>query len=346
MSQTGTNAVIRALSVYLPEKVLDNAELVRQFGTWTEEKVLNKTGVVRRHVVDWDKDGNGELVSDLAAKAGEKLFAEHGIHREEVDFLLLCTECPDHFLPATACIVQDRLGLRKNVGALDYNLGCSGYIYGLALAKGLIAAHAARKILLITSETITRTIHPKDKSTRAIFGDAATATLLEASQEEGVGLFELGTDGSGANKLMIPAGAWACPSSPETRLETANRWGNVRTPENLYMNGPEVLSFTLEVAPPCFDAILRQNGTSLSEIKFVVLHQASRMLLEKVRDALEIPQEKFIFDLENYGNTVSNTIPIALHDLEVAGRLEKGDKVLVMGFGVGLSWGGTVLTWQ
>ncbi|MDR1378687.1 MAG: ketoacyl-ACP synthase III [Synergistaceae bacterium] len=340
MSQIGTNTVIRALSVYLPEKVLDNAELVRQFGNWTEEKIFNKTGVIRRHVVD------GELVSDLATKAGEKLLTEHDVHQEEVDFLLLCTECPDYFLPATACVVQNRLGLRKNVGALDYNLGCSGYIYGLALAKGLIAARVARKILLITADTITRVIHPKDKSTRAIFGDAAAATLLEASQEEGVGLFELGTDGSGANKLIIPAGAWACPSSSETRQETANRWGNVRTPENLYMNGPEVLSFTLEVAPPCFDSIMRLNGTSLSEIKFVVLHQASRMLLEKVRDALEIPQEKFVFDIENHGNTTSCTIPIALRDIELTGRLKKGDKVLIMGFGVGLSWGGTVLTWQ
>jgi 3-oxoacyl-[acyl-carrier-protein] synthase-3 len=334
------NAAIRALSVYLPEKVLDNAELVRQFGTWTEEKIFGKTGVVRRHVVE------GELVSDLAAAAGEKLFAEHGVRREEIDFLLLCTECPDYFLPATACIVQDRLGLRKNVGALDYNLGCSGYIYGLALAKGLIAGHVARKVLLVTAETITRTIHPKDKSTRTIFGDAATATLLEASREEGVGRFALGTDGSGANKLMIPAGAWARPSSPETRAETTNRWGNVRTPENLYMNGPEVLNFTLEMAPPCFDSILTLNDTSLSEIKLVILHQASRMLLEKVRDILEIPAEKFVIDIENYGNTVSCTLPIALRDMELAGRLQKGKKALIMGFGVGLSWGGTVVTWQ
>jgi 3-oxoacyl-[acyl-carrier-protein] synthase-3 len=334
------NTAIRALSAYLPEKVLDNAELVRQFGTWTEEKIFGKTGVARRHVVD------GELVSDLAVKAGEKLFAEHGVSREDIDFLLLCTECPDHFLPATACIVQDRLGLRKNAGALDYNLGCSGYVYGLALAKGLIAGGVARKVLLITAETITRTIHPKDKSTRAIFGDAATATLLEASREEGVGRFELGTDGSGASKLIIPAGAWARPSSPETRAETTNRWGNVRTPENLYLNGPEVLGFTLEVAPPCFDSILALNGASLSEIKLVVLHQASRMLLEKVRGALEIPEEKFVLDIENYGNTVSCTIPIALRDMELAGRLKKGDKALIMGFGVGLSWGGTVLTWQ
>jgi 3-oxoacyl-[acyl-carrier-protein] synthase-3 len=285
------------------------------------------------------------LVSDLAAGAGERLFAEHDVRREEVDFLLLCTECPDHFLPATACIVQNRLGLRKNVGALDYNLGCSGYIYGLALSKGLIAGGVARKVLLITADTITRTIHPKDKSTRTIFGDAAAATLLEASKDEGVGHFSLGTDGSGADKLAIPAGAWARPSSSETRVETVNRWGNVRTPENLYMNGPEILNFTLEAAHSCFKEILTNNNTTLSSIDWVVVHQASRMLLEKVRDSLEIPEEKFVIDIENYGNTTSSTIPIALRDLELAGRLKKGNKALVMGFGVGLSWGGAVLRW-
>jgi 3-oxoacyl-[acyl-carrier-protein] synthase-3 len=333
------NASIRAISVYLPEKILDNPELVRQFGTWTEDKIFAKTGVSRRHVVE------GELVSDLAANAGKALFEEHGVHPEEVDFLLLCTECPDHFLPSTACIVQDRLGLRKNSGALDYNLGCSGYVYGLALTKGLIAGGVARKVLLITADTITRTIHPEDKSTRAIFGDAATATLLEASDEEGVGKFSLGTDGSGASRLMIPAGAWARPSSPETRAETTNRWGNVRTQENLYMDGPEVLKFTMKVAPSCFQEILELNEAALSDVKLVVLHQASRMLLERVRNALQIPEEKFVIHLENYGNTTSSTIPIVLHDMEREGRLNKGDKVMIMGFGVGLSWGGTILRW-
>lgn len=332
-------AAIRAVSIYLPEKIMDNAELVRQFGTWTESKIFNKTGIVRRHVV------GGELVSDLAAAAGEKLFAEHGMNRDEVDFLLLCTECPDHFLPATACIVQDRLKLRKNIGALDYNLGCSGFVYGLALAKGLVLGGLARKVLLITAETITRTIHPNDKSTRTIFGDGACAILVEESDREGIGQFVLGTDGSGYSRLIIPAGAWAQPSSPETRVETTNRWGNTRTPENLYMDGPEILNFTLEVAPPCMDEVLKLNRTTLNEIGLVVFHQASYMLLEKLRDELQIPSEKFVIDIENYGNTVSCTIPITLRDMELQGRLKKGDKVLIMGFGVGLSWGGTILQW-
>ena len=337
--QTFGNAALKAVSIYLPEKVLDNAELVRQFGTWTESKIFGKTGIAKRHVVE------GELVSDLAAGAGEKLFAEHGIDRDVVDFVLLCTECPDHFLPATACIVQDRLGLRKGIGALDYNLGCSGFIYGLVLAKGLIAGGVARNVLLLTADMISRTVHPQDKSTRTLFGDAGAATLVTCSEEPGIGQFSLGTDGSGASRLIIPAGAWARPSSPETKAETTNRWGNTRTVENLYMDGPEILKFSLEVAPPCMEEALRLNGTSMDEIDWFVFHQASFMLLQKLREVLSIPEEKFVIDIEDYGNTASSTIPVALYDLERGGRLKKGDKILVMGFGVGLSWGGTVLQW-
>lgn len=333
----GQEAAVRAISVYLPERVLDNAELVRQFGTWTESKIFGKTGISERHVVEDEK------VSDLATAAGERLFEEHGVDRNEIDFLLLCTECPDHFLPATACIVQNRLGLRKGIGALDYNLGCSGFIYGLALAKGLILGGVAKKVLLITAETITRTIHPQDKSTRTLFGDAAAAILVESSDERGIGEFVLGTDGSGSDRLIIPAGAWARRSSPETRVETTNKWGNVRTPENLYMDGPEILKFSMEVVPPCMNDTLARNGVSLEGLRLVVLHQASHMMLEKLRDLLAVPEEKFVFNIEKYGNTVSSTIPIALYDMMRAGRLGKEDSVLVMGFGVGLSWGGTVL---
>ena len=333
----GHEAAVKAISVYLPEGVLDNAELVRQFGTWTENKIYGKTGVSERRVV------GDEKVSDLAAAAGERLFEEHGIDRGSIDFLLLCTECPDYFLPATACIVQNRLGLRKDAGALDYNLGCSGFIYGLALAKGLVLGGVARRVLLITAETITRTIHPQDKSTRTLFGDAAAATLVESSAERGIGEFVLGTDGSGAERLIIPAGAWARPSSPETRVETKNKWGNVRTLENLYMDGPEILKFSMEVAPDCMNDTLERNGTSLEGLRLVVLHQASHMMLVKLRELLAIPEEKFVFNIEKYGNTVSSTIPIALYDSMRSGRLGKGDSVLVMGFGVGLSWGGPVL---
>ncbi len=335
-----TGATIAHISYHLPGKVVDNAQLVQEFGVWTEEKIYQKTGVRERHVVD------GELVSDLAVAAGEKLFAESGTLRESIDFLLLCTEMPDYFLPATACVVHDRLGLRMSAGALDFNLGCSGFIYGLALAKGLITAELADRVLLITADTITRTINPGDKSTRTIFGDGAAATLVVRSETDGIGQFVLGTDGSGKENLIIPAGAWARPRSPETAETRMNRWGNTRSAENVYMNGPEVLRFTVETVPPSIAETLKRHGLAMEDIDLAVFHQATQLILDHLRRAVGIPEEKFYKNMEKKGNTVSATIPIALRDAADEGRLHRGDRVLIAGFGVGYSWGNTVLRWQ
>lgn len=335
----GFGAAISAISYYLPPKVVDNRALVEEFGTWTEDKIYQKTGIKERHVVD------GELVSDLAARAAEKLFEEHGIDRETIDFLLLCTESPDYYLPATACVVQDRLGLKKTTGALDYNLGCSGFVYGLALSKGLIAAGIASRILLITADTLTRTIHPKDKSTRTIFGDAAAAILVEASDTARIGDFVLGTDGSGMDKLIIPAGAWAAPRSPETAAERTNKWGNTRSAENLYMNGPEVLNFTLATVPEAVSRTLEAHSLKLEDVDLFVFHQATLLILEHLRKEIGIPKEKFFMNMENKGNTVSATIPMALRDAADEGRLRPGDRVMAVGFGVGYSWGATIIRW-
>jgi len=337
--ETSKKASIQAISYYLPEKVLSNADLVREFGTWTEDKILKKTGIIERHVV------TDEIVSDLAVKAAEKLFSENDIQKDKIDFLLLCTECPDYFLPATACVVQGRLGLRENMGAYDFNLGCSGYIYGLATAKGLISAGLAENILFITADTITRTIHPMDKSTRTLFGDAAATTLITKSDTDGLLDFAFGTNGRGMDRLIIHAGAWAEPSSEETRAETVNRWGNIRTRESLYMDGPEIMNFTLDVAPKMLEEILEKNNMRLDDINHVVLHQASLMILEKLREALNVPEEKFFINIQNKGNTTSCTIPLALRDMQIQGLLKKGDKILIMGFGVGLSYAGTIIDW-
>ena len=335
----GFGAAVRAISYYLPEKVVDNRALVEEFGTWTEDKIFQKTGIRERHVVD------GELVSDLSVMAAERLFAEHGISREGVDFLLLCTESPDYFLPATACIVQDRLGLAKTTGALDFNLGCSGFVYGLALSKGLIAGGMASRVLLITADTLSRTVHPEDKSTRTIFGDAAAATLVEASDTARIGDFVFGTDGSGKDKLIIPAGAWAMPRTAETAIPRTNRWGNTRSAENLYMNGPEVLNFTIGAVPGAVRKILEVHSMKMEDVDLFVFHQATRLILEHLRQEIGIPEEKFYTNMENKGNTVSATIPMALRDAWDEGRLRPGDHVMVVGFGVGYSWGATLLRW-
>ena len=323
----------------LPNEILDNNALETLYNDpkWSASKIYRKTGIRSRPVV---KD---ELVSDLAVGAAERLFEEHGIDRSAVDFLLLCTQSPDYFLPTTACLVQDRLGLPVTAGALDFNLGCSGFVYGLALAQGLLIAGTASKVLLIMSETYTRHIHPLDKSVRTIFGDAATATLLDADDLPRIGKFVLGTDGSGAPNLIVPAGGMARPRSEETAKEETDEAGNVRSMDHIYMNGPEIFSFTLRAVPDLVRRTLEKNELSDDEIDLYVFHQANRFILENLRDRLEIPEERFYIDVEETGNTVCATIPIALRNALDKELIREGSKVLLAGFGVGYSYGATVL---
>lgn len=304
---------------------------------WAASKIYRKTGIRSRPVVQ------EELVSDLAVKASERLFKEHEIDRNTIDFVLLCTQSPDYFLPTTACLVQDRLGLPITTGALDFNLGCTGFVYGLALAQGLLTAGSASRVLLIMSETYTRHIHPMDKSTRTIFGDAASATLIDSADLPRIGKFVLGTDGSGAPNLIVPAGGMAHPRSEETAKEETDEAGNIRSMDNIYMNGPEIFSFTLRAVPDMVRRTLDENGLAADEIDLYVFHQANRFILENLRDRLDIPEERFYIDVEEKGNTVSATIPIALKDALDKGIIGEGAKVLIAGFGVGYSWGATVL---
>ncbi|MBL3538293.1 3-oxoacyl-ACP synthase III family protein [Aminivibrio sp.] len=324
---------------FLPSGDLSNETLAENYNDpkWSATKIYRKTGIRSRHVV---KD---ELVSDLAVGAAERLFSEYGIDRSTVDFLLLCTQSPDYFLPTTACLVQDRLGLPTSIGALDFNLGCSGFVYGLSLAQGLLSTGAASKIMMIMAETYTRHIHPMDKSTRTIFGDGAAATLLDGDDAARIGKFFLGTDGSGGPNLIVPAGGMARPRSAETSKEETDEGGNIRSLDNLYMNGPEIFSFTLRAVPEMVRKTLEKNNLAGEDIDLYVFHQANRFILENLRERLEIPEERFYIDVEETGNTVSATIPIALRNALDKGLIGEGSKVLVAGFGVGYSWGATVL---
>lgn len=330
------------ISYYLPELKLTNEVLEEVYAnpSWTVSKIYRKTGIKSRHIA------GSELVSDMAVKAAENLFAEYGVSPQEVDFVLLCTQSPDYYLPTTACIVQKRLGIPTTAGAMDYNLGCSGYVYGLAVAKGLLSAGVAKNVLLITSETYTKHINPMDRSTRTVFGDGAAATYLTKNDIDKIGNFALGTDGNGAPNLIIQAGGMACPKNKNTADEKTDESGNIRSAENLYMNGPEIYAFTLRTVPPLINEILSKNKLTMDEIDYVVLHQANKLVLTSLRDKLDIPDEKFCIDVEELGNTVSSTIPIAIKRViaRVPEKLKPGAKILIAGFGVGYSWGGTVIT--
>lgn len=330
-------AWIRAISYYLPEETLTNEALTAEFPEWDVEKVYNKVGVRTRHLA-----GKMETAGDLAEKAARKLFEEYGIAPREVDFLLLCTQSPDHFLPSTACILQDRLGIPTSAGAFDYDLGCSGCIYGLAMAKGLIAAGLASNVLLLTAETYTKYLHPQDKSNKTIFGDGAAACLI--SNEKGlaeIGDFMLGTDGSGATNLMIRTGAARQPE--KTGLFDVDDDGHTNFDDYLYMNGSAIFNFTLETVPPLMKSLLVKNGMEKADVDYFVFHQANKYMLSTLRKVCGIPADKFYVNLEETGNTVSSTILIGLKECLEKGIIVSDMKVMICGFGVGLSYGACML---
>lgn len=331
--------MIARIATHFPAQVLDNDALARLYPEWPADKIFEKTGIRARHVV-----GPEETASDLAYHAAEKLLA--GEDRASVGFLLLCTQTPDYLLPTSACLLQDRLKLSTRTGALDFNLGCSGFIYGLALGQSLIQSGLSDNLLLLTADSYTKFIHPMDKSARTIFGDAGAATLLKASSKNRLHSFVLGTDGSGYDRIMIKVGGARFRPGSEPETETTDASGNVRSPSCLAMDGPEVFNFTLQCVPALVADVLAKASLTLDQIDLVVFHQANAFMLEHLRRKLRIPKEKFVLCLENCGNTVSVTIPIALESALRLGQLKAPAKVLLAGFGVGLSWGGCILEWN
>lgn len=325
---------IKGISYYLPERVVTNEELVREFPEWTVDKIAAKVGVWERHVAASD-----ETAVDLAIKAAEALFFEHGIDRSMVDYILLCTQSPDYILPTSACIVQHRLGLPTGIGALDFNLGCSGYVYGLSLAKGLICSGIARNVLLVTSETYSKHLHQRDKGNRTIFGDGAAATLVSTEGRYEIGEFSLGTDGSGAENLIVRNGGCRFPEKYGEVVFDEN--GNPRSDDYLFMDGPEIFNFTIAAVPPLVRDTLSKNHLDKDDVGLFVFHQANLYMIDFLRRKLKIDKDRFYVCLEKTGNTVSASIPIALCEAAKDGQL--AGNVLLAGFGVGYSWGGVVL---
>lgn len=333
-------ASIKGIKSYLPEKKLTNEDLHKEYPDWDVEKIYAKTGIKSRSIA-----ASNETSVDMAVKAAQKLFEEKICKKEEIEMVILCTQSPDYYLPTSACIVHERLGLPKTCGSFDFNLGCSGFVYGLSMAKGMIESGTAKNVLLITSETYTKFLHPSDRSVRTIFGDGAAATYIESLESETnfIGPFVFGTDGSGANELIVPAGGLRLPKSDETSLEREAEAGVIRSDENLYMGGAEIFNFTLKTIPGVVNELLEKSGLSMEEVDYYVFHQANKFMLERLRKKIKIPENKFCINNEHYANTVSATIPMAL-ELEInKGTLKKGDVVMLVGFGVGLSWAANIV---
>ena len=319
-------AKIKQVEYYLPEGILTNEELEKAYPEWSATKLEKKVGIKQRHIA-----GPNETSLDLATKAAIKVLEKED--KDLIDFVLFCTQSPDYLLPTSACLLQSRLGLKTSIGALDFNLGCSGYVYGLALAKGLINSGICKNILLVTGETYSKFIAEDDISNRSIFGDAGTATIVTYSDEDQLGEFIFGTDGIGAENLIVNG------------LSARNSYilKDVDRP-TLYMNGPEIFNFTIETIPPLIQQVISKNKLQLSGIEYFILHQANKYILEFLISEIGLDISKCHIDMVNYGNTVSNTIPIALKDAYEQRKIQEGDKVLIAGFGVGYSWCSTIIT--
>lgn len=325
---------IKDIAYHLPKSVVTNEQLVRDFPEWSVKKIADKVGVCERRVA-----GPDETATDLAIASAEMLFAKGHVEKKDIDFVLFCTQSPDFKLPSSACIIQDRLGLSTRCGAFDFNLGCSGYEYGLALAKGLIIGGIATNVLLLTGETYNKYLHPRDKGNRTIFGDAASATVVSSEGFAEIGEFVLGTDGSGSNSLILRTGG---ARSPEKLNDLVfDESGNPVGSDYLFMDGQDIFVFTLTKVPKMVKEVLAKNNLQKEDVNLFVFHQANKYMLEHLRKKMMIDEKIFFINFEHIGNTVSSTIPIALCDAHEQGVLN--GNVLLAGFGVGLSWGATVL---
>ncbi len=330
-------ATLGPISIYLPQRVETNEQLQAEFPDWDMNLIGQKTGIHARHIAE-----ERQCASDMAVAACERLFRDFDVDPRSIDFLLFCTQTPDYPLPTTACIMQDRLGLPTSSGALDFNLGCSGFVYGLSLADGLIRSGVARRILLATSETYSKYIDPADRSLRTIFGDAAAATLIEAGDQPTFRAFEFGTDGSGADTLIVGQGG-ARHQEDAIKPRHRHRW-----PSALYMDGPSLINFCVGRIPQLVRDILSAADLARDDVDLYLLHQATQKMLEQLQQSLGLNDRRMPICLARYGNTVSSTIPILINELRGDGRLTPGMRNMLVGFGVGWSWAGCIWkeTWQ
>lgn len=330
---------IKYIEYYLPDKVITNGDLLKENPSWDMPEIVKKTGVESRHV-----SAPGETALDLGYKASKKLIDANGIDKDDIGALIFCTQSSDYILPANADILHDKLDLKDNVWAFDINLACSGYIYGLALSGALLKAYDMDNILLVTADTYSKYIHPKDKSVRTLFGDGAAATLLKRS-DPGIIDVNIGTFGKRYDKFIIPAGGLRQPRNDKTAEEVTDNSGNKRTQENIFMEGFSLLSLAMAKVPENIRQILAKNDLEIADIDLFVFHQASKAVLDALVKAAGIPEQRVFNNARNVGNVVSASIPIALKDALTANRIKRGDKVLLCGFGAGFSWGSVILEW-
>lgn len=332
------NVKILDIEYVLPDKVVTNQDLHNENPDWDMRNVEIKSGVIQRHIA-----AVGETAFNLAARACDKLFHSGRHDKAEIDAVIFCTQSPDYVMPSNAFLLHEYLNLDENVLAFDYNLACSGYVYGLAIARALILAGTATKVLLATGDTYSRYINAGDRSARVLFGDGAAVSLITASDTDaGIRDVMLATSGKNHRKFYIPAGGCRLPKVVDPTIEIDGS-GNVRTPNDIHMDGMAVWSFIQSTVPKQVRSLMERNALSSEDIDLFVFHQASKMTLESLTKALRLNEKKVYLNLSQTGNLVSSSLPIALKNALDEGRIQPGNMILMSGFGVGLSWGSLLM---
>ena len=326
------NVKISHLEYHLPDKVVTNEYLSKVNPEWDFSLIEAKTGIRSRHIA-----GENEKASDLAVLAAEKIFQKSSAERESIDTVIFCTQSPDFPLPTTACIIQDRLKLQKSVAAFDFNLGCSGFIYGLAISSAMITSGISERVLLLCAETYSKYISDTDRSTRTVFGDGGTAAVIERSNKgQAVGPFVLRSDGKGWDKIIVRQ------SAAETNMDNIVL-GNAK--QRLYLDGAAILLFSMQRVPECVNELLAKSRRAIDDIDVFIFHQASKIVIDNIVRILSLDDSKVFRGYAEIGNTVSASIPIALKQASEQNRLKEGDLAMLVGFGVGLSWGACLVKW-
>lgn len=329
---------IKNIAYALPERLVDNSELQIRHPTWDVLKVAEKSGVYQRYIAN-----ETTTALDLGVTAVERLFKDAKLGVNEIQGILFCTQSPDYIMPSNSFLIHQKFNFPPSVWAFDYNLACSGYVYGLSIANGMIATGLAKNVLLITADTYSKYVNKDDRSTTMLFGDGAAATLIGESKGGGIIDVDLGSSGKDYESFYIPAGGCRIPKSEYTSVTSVDQSGNIKSLENIQMNGFAVWKFIAHKIPQQISGLLTRNDLSVSDIDLFIFHQASKMTLDSLVKSLNINENKVYLNIDKVGNTVSASIPIALKYAQEEGRLKRGDKILISGFGVGLSWGSMII---
>jgi 3-oxoacyl-[acyl-carrier-protein] synthase III len=325
----GVHVSITGLGCHVPERVVTNEELAQLVDT-SDEWITTRTGIKERRFA-----ADGEALSDICIPAIERALAAAGVSASEIDLLIVATVTPDMVFPSTAALLADQFGM-ADAAAYDLSAGCTGFMYGLVQAYGLVSSGLSKRALVVGADVLSKLMNFADRSTCVLFGDGAGAAVLERVENGGFLAFELGADGAGGVDLHLPAGGSRIPTTAESVA---------RGDHYVHMNGRQVFKFATRVLVSSAEHVLEQSGLSIEDIDVYVPHQANTRIIDHAVAKLGIPEDRVVVNVDRYGNTSSASIPMALADALAEGRVHKGDTVLMTGMGAGLTWGSAVMNW-